>query len=114
MKTRCINEQKQICVEDLLAKKNSSPKSLERVVSTQPVPQVEKYLIQLPASSLSNLASSEIGQFLTTKEACLILKCSKATLLNYKKAGILEPWQKKPRGLTRWSLEELRKIRALN
>ena len=103
-----------MCVGDLLAKKNSCLQSQPRVISNQPVPQAEKYFQKLPASSLSNLGGSEFGQLLTTKEACFILKCSKATLLNYKKAGILEPWQKKPRGMTRWPLEELKKISGLN
>ncbi len=103
-----------MCVEDLLAKKNSYPQSQPKTVSTQPVPQVEKYLHKIPVSSLSNLVVSDFGQLLTTKEACSLLKCSKATLLNYKKAGILKPWQPIPRGLTRWSLEELRKISGLN
>jgi hypothetical protein len=109
-----INEQKQMCVEDLLAKKHSYANSLSKFVANHPVPQAERYLRQLPASTLWNLKVSDSGHFLTTKEASVLLNCSPATLFNYKKAGILEPWQRKPRGLIRWPLEELKKISGLN
>ena len=114
MKPSDINEQKQMCVEDLLAKKHSYAKSLSKSVANHPVPQAEKYLHQLPASTLWNLKVSDSGHFLTTKEASILLNCSPATLFNYKKAGFLEPWQRKPRGLIRWPLEELKKISGLN
>ena len=114
MNSRNINEQKQICVQDLLAKKKAYEQSPFTSVANQTVPKAEKFLHKIPASVLSNLAGAGLGSFLTTEEACILLKCSKATLFNYKKQGILEPWQRKSRGLTRWSFDELKKITGLN
>ncbi len=110
MKFNNINEQKRLCVEDLLAKKNSHFLSQHELISNASVQQAEKYLLQLPAQTESKLA----GQLLTTQEACKFLKCSKTTLLSYKKAGILRPWQPFPRGLTRWPIEDLKKLNGYN
>jgi excisionase family DNA binding protein len=48
--------------------------------------------------------------YLTTKEACKFLRCSKSTLWNYAKEGKLKQWQKKRRGMTRWHISELEGI----
>jgi hypothetical protein len=57
-----------------------------------------------------DVESKENNSLLTTKEACSHLRCSKATLWTYAKQGIIKPWQRKKRGLTRWSKSELGKI----
>jgi hypothetical protein len=54
--------------------------------------------------------SKEENSLLTTQEACKLLRCSKATLWTYAKEGIIKPWQRKKRGLTRWPISELGKI----
>lgn len=114
MKFKNINEQKRLCVEDLLAKKNSHFLSQHELISNASVQQVEKYLLQLPAPPEPKLVAFNTGQLLTTQEACKFLRCSKTTLLSYKKAGILRPWQPFPRGLTRWPIEDLKKLNGCN
>lgn len=57
-----------------------------------------------------NLESKEDNSLLTTREACKFLRCSRVTLWTYAREGILKPWQRKKRGLTRWPKSELRKI----
>jgi predicted DNA-binding transcriptional regulator AlpA len=57
-----------------------------------------------------DLESQEDNRLLTTKEAIKILGCSKTTLWSYAREGILTPWQRKKKGLTRWLISELRKI----
>jgi len=79
---------------------------------SEPAP--EKYFHKPPEFSRLTLEDRNFEELLTTKEAAILLKCSKATLFNYKKAGLLKPWQTRPRGLTRWSLGELKKISRLN
>lgn len=56
------------------------------------------------------LELNEDNYLLTTKEACELLRCSKATLWKYAKDGTIQPWQRKKRGLTRWPRSQLRKI----
>lgn len=57
-----------------------------------------------------DLESKEDNPLLTTQEACKFLRCSRVTLWTYAREGILKPWQRKKRGLTRWPKSELRKI----
>jgi|GEM_PF-5081131 len=57
-----------------------------------------------------DLETENDNYLLTTKEASKLLGCSKATLWSYARQGILKPWQRKKRGLTRWLKSELKKL----
>ena len=49
-------------------------------------------------------------RFLTTKEVCGYLKCSKKTLENYVKQNLLKPFQLKKRGMVRWPIEQIERF----
>ena len=50
---------------------------------------------------------SEPQRFLTTKEACKHLKCSRSTLFSYRSQGLIKSWSRKKEGLLRWCTSEL-------
>lgn len=84
--------------EDVVNHRKLQPKTEHLITNTEK--RKEEY----------DLESQEDNRLLTTKEASKLLGCSKATLWSYAREGILKPWQRKKRGLTRWPKSELKKI----
>jgi excisionase family DNA binding protein len=86
-------------MEETRAYQNSSPQNAENIT--------QKKLRQEQKDSDLN---SNFELYLTTKEACNFLRCSKSTIWNYVRAGLLKPLQWKKRGLTRWRISDLQRI----
>jgi hypothetical protein len=84
-------------LEDTRAKKNTKPESRNENNIKSDLNQKNSY----------NQKGESL--LLKTKEACEFLNCSPTTLWNYAKAGIIKPWQRKKRGLTRWHISELKR-----